>query len=465
MRSHVNNLLLVSATLLLQLAFVLAALRDLDNVPDPMASPAACGREHANRSAICDPDHQLTVLDKDTIEGYINKASFHAQIAVAVVKGINLKAFPDGDLSDATEAFARALHDQWGVGRAVQQDGVLLLLSIADRTVYLSVGQGVAAVLSPPTIQRLIGLMRPLLQEGKHGIALGNCVLQIHHLLATHSAQSVQFLSNFYTALAAFGFVVLLLLLITYKDHNQLDRLQRGHVLVDRFMRAVAVTADRDRDEQHPSEQITYFSATCPICLDDFPSGSSDCSKAAMALACGHVFCRTCLTDHLQQPAPTCPICRAAIDTSSPVPQGARQRFLELLMFLPWWMWAVRGAWVMFPADPHRGHMLRADALSDGLSLVENGYLRQAEIAFRLQRLHALYPELLPADQLQDMSSAARHGQLLHLVERLDAKQMELQGAANEMRRQWHVQACGGSSGNLSSFGGGISIGGGGGAW
>lgn len=55
------------------------------------------------------------------------------QVAVAVMQWM---AVPAGeDPAEAARLFAKALHNEWGVGDAACNNGVLLLLSIDDRQV------------------------------------------------------------------------------------------------------------------------------------------------------------------------------------------------------------------------------------------------------------------------------------------------------------------------------------------
>ena len=44
--------------------------------------------------------------------------------------------------AQAAQIFAEYLHRSWGVGDAACQNGVLLLLAIADRQIYISVASG-----------------------------------------------------------------------------------------------------------------------------------------------------------------------------------------------------------------------------------------------------------------------------------------------------------------------------------
>ena len=59
-----------------------------------------------------------------------------SQVAVALMQAMQLQAGRNS--AQQAEAFARQLHNAWGVGRAGCNDGVLLLLSVQDRQVRLS---------------------------------------------------------------------------------------------------------------------------------------------------------------------------------------------------------------------------------------------------------------------------------------------------------------------------------------
>ena len=62
------------------------------------------------------------------------------QVAVAVMRKM---VVPRGAAApDAARDFAKALHAAWGVGDAACDNGVLFLLSVDDRQVYISTGRG-----------------------------------------------------------------------------------------------------------------------------------------------------------------------------------------------------------------------------------------------------------------------------------------------------------------------------------
>jgi len=52
------------------------------SLPNPMLSPAACGRPGVARSAVCDPDSLLSKTEKDEIEG-APRADWHSRVCAA----------------------------------------------------------------------------------------------------------------------------------------------------------------------------------------------------------------------------------------------------------------------------------------------------------------------------------------------------------------------------------------------
>ena len=62
------------------------------------------------------------------------------QVAVAVMRKMEVPAAATP--AEAAHDFAKALHERWGVGDAACNNGVLFLLSLEDRQVYISTGKG-----------------------------------------------------------------------------------------------------------------------------------------------------------------------------------------------------------------------------------------------------------------------------------------------------------------------------------
>lgn len=85
------------------------------------------------------------------------------QVAVALMKRF---APTPGVSADArAHRFAKRLHDDWGVGQAGCNNGVLLLLSVLDRQLYISTGTGANHMLTYDALGRIIDNAKPLLRE------------------------------------------------------------------------------------------------------------------------------------------------------------------------------------------------------------------------------------------------------------------------------------------------------------
>lgn len=67
--------------------------------------------------------------------------------------------------ASAAESLAKAIHDTWGVGHRACDNGVLLLLSVYDRQLYISAGRGAAGMLHDRMLDVIIEGVKPLLRE------------------------------------------------------------------------------------------------------------------------------------------------------------------------------------------------------------------------------------------------------------------------------------------------------------
>jgi uncharacterized protein len=87
---------------------------------------------------------------------------------------------------DPVEDVANDLFRRWGIGRKGTDEGLLLLLVIADRRSRLEVGRGLEPVITDGTAGALLREMRPALQQNQYGTALGTAA----HALGERIAQS-----------------------------------------------------------------------------------------------------------------------------------------------------------------------------------------------------------------------------------------------------------------------------------
>lgn len=73
---------------------------------------------------------------------------------------------------EPVEDVANALFRAWGIGRKGENDGALLLLSIADRRSRLEVGYGLEPIITDGEAGSLLRAMAPHLRAGQYGPAL-----------------------------------------------------------------------------------------------------------------------------------------------------------------------------------------------------------------------------------------------------------------------------------------------------
>lgn len=86
---------------------------------------------------------------------------------------------PGQDRGAAAEAFAHAVHAAWGVGSAACNNGVLFLLALDQRQVYISTGAGATKALPDAHLAAIIAAARPLLRRQLTGEAVQQMVVDV----------------------------------------------------------------------------------------------------------------------------------------------------------------------------------------------------------------------------------------------------------------------------------------------
>jgi len=333
----------------------------IDPLPSPVTSPNKCGRPNVAASQICDPSLLLSKDDKDVIEGLINgmTSAQVAQVAVAIVPSVYRTHGHDEDEVDKdTESYARRLHDAWGVGDKTKNDGVLIFVSVATRSLFISTGDGVKGKLPKRYLQgHVIGeVMKPDLRQKQYGLALQKALMELDAVLSGKLTLPSSYTSTwavwsdvFYAWLQPAVFVGVFAF-FAWTGYTESRRRERGRRALDALIQEVSA------GDAH------YESKSCPICLEPFVTNTSEkdeekdkgkeqdhaasdalltpAAAAAPAssgaekkeneggplrpkkLRCGHLFCHGCLTAYLKSADGTkCPICRAPVDGSS-APSG-----------------------------------------------------------------------------------------------------------------------------------------------
>jgi uncharacterized membrane protein YgcG len=346
--------------------------RAIVDIPNPMTDPSACGRQNVPRSAVCDPDRYIKSDKLDEIEGYINAIS-SVEVAVVIIKQMDLYSANTVNVDTAAEHYARELHNRYGVGDKTTNNGILVFLSIDDRAVYISTGKGVQDNFDHDTIQLIIANMKPDLRGGDYGGALATCITNIDVIFSGKDSsfykgtykQQIRSSSQHeeegsdavaWILIGLFSTAVGFLFWKNLRDRQNLDNYDRGRVKLDTLLKEMESSQD---------SRNKFEVKSCPICLEEFDSMSPNPSQAnalrstlgadltsnhhhstgngspcrsrsckssesednlpvvpdtnivqskTVTLRCGHVFCISCMETFLNsERSNRCPICRKSL--------------------------------------------------------------------------------------------------------------------------------------------------------
>ncbi|MEW5310569.1 MAG: hypothetical protein WDW38_002355 [Sanguina aurantia] len=286
MRDSVNRVMLLLAAL--AVASQVTAKQSIsawtpEQYPNPQFNASLCGRPGVEMSWLCDPDGVLSADSRNVVEGVIQQiavgdAPFSrapcgslgdvgSQVGVALMKEFQVPL--GSNPSRVAELFARGLHDDWRVGHALCQDGVLLLLSKDNRQMYISTGTGVMGRLSSSVVDAIIVNARPLLRTNRFDAAVEGAVLDIGLALAgrlsPHEADgddgegagSILPLAVFIGIFSLAGSASF------YRERKQRRRFSDCKSKLEKL-----------KKDQAAARLDPSFNATsCPICLEDFTPG------------------------------------------------------------------------------------------------------------------------------------------------------------------------------------------------
>ena len=457
-----------------------------EQVPNPMKYPQVCGRDHNDvvTSAICDIDKVLTTEDKDMIEGRINlwveKHQGLAEFGVCIVRKMSHHYINGaGDVDEAAKKFGEAVHTAWGVGDSKKNNGILIFLSIEDRIVYISRGDGIQGKLTSRALDQVINNMRPHLRDHNFGTAIQGAVVEVE-LILSDSISSLS--SNDPTSISPHGtgdwqnliyiifMFVVIAAIVLCNNKKDTRGLQRGQDRMQTLMREVTAANEGSSESlEHSSTDNHFPSSSCPICLDDFPPQSSigesseenaqaspaqTNQRRAMELRCGHQFCFQCLERYLKSPdGGRCPICRNPVDPRDPAPSHRCSRPSG----------TGTGTYTITTSAQSREHSDASGGSSScGRSLLRN---HRPEVRYRLQRMRTLYPDVMTADIYQSVQAAVENGETDVIVRQLRQRTEAVTRIISDRQKAAKAKTSGSSGSSSRSFGGGRSSGGRGGRW
>lgn len=483
-------------------------------VPNPATNPAGCGRSSVSMSMVCDPDEFLTKEGRDVVEGYINQGIAPEEGAApgtgpGATPPFQLAVFIGGkmstdflrlysyDVDTSARHFAQQLHDAWGVGDRVRNDGVLVFVSIEDRVVYVSTGSGVSSRLADRQIQGVVSGMKPHLRAKNYERALSTAVVHINAIMSGKVPPSMpgggggtmgegvmaDLSEGFFYALALCAFGCCCLVLPKMYETRRIQRLNRGREALGRLMAEVRLAESEGEEPQGGAagDKPLYASKSCPICMEDFyiagggglAEGGTEAEPRGVertnprrpnALCCGHVFCFGCLDQYLRTPEGTkCPICRAPVDGSRPAAPPPPPS---------------DGPFGGGGGGAGGGGGCRADpTFSSSSSSSSSSYQgirhnllgsRSAELHYRLARLRLMYPDAVTPDTVGAIAAGIDTGSVQQVQAAITTRTAAVLQTVSQMQSRIQAQSSGARGsrwGGGGGFGGGRSSGGGGGRW
>lgn len=247
--------------------------------PDPKRDVHLCGRG-GRPSNICDPDNVLND-EKATnrIEGILKdiwegkepyaKAPCGAkdlqgyQVAVAIMRKMEVKW--GRSASKAAQTMAKSLHARWGVGDAACDNGVLLLLAVEDRQVYISTGKGARRMLSDSLAGGVIEDMKSSLRKGDYVMAVMNAVVDIGLTLSGQGKRS-----STASMLAVAGIMIGIFLSVFAFERVQELRNRR------RYEECKSILDKINNDYTNRQTRVWSLPRTCPICFEEFARTDGD---------------------------------------------------------------------------------------------------------------------------------------------------------------------------------------------
>ena len=308
---------------------------------------------------------------------------------------------------ETAKAFAKVLHARWGVGQAACDNGILLLLSVDDKQIYISTGVQADEALPSGNLNLIISWMIPYLKNGEYGEAVIRAVTNIGLGLSGWelSKEDPSWTAGLIFALCVSIFIIYTMIRGFLTSRKQRKRLQGcKHVLAK-------IKEEQDKMQNREWSQHK----TCPVCFEEFDqdkdvirdegegspllSGqpvreSETPAVPRLVLQCGHSICEPCLTSWMERTR-TCPVCRAPIDTDAG------------------------------EVKQQQSHISPQSSMrQEGIRSLANDILL-ADIMYRLRRVQTMYPEFV-SDDLIDAWNRISLRLLIHAIERLDCVGLNL---------------------------------------
>jgi len=197
-----------------------------------------------------------------------------------------------GGTPQDVERFAKETMNVWGVGKTACNNGMLEVIAVQNRHLYIATGKGAKEHIPDAELQTVIERMKPLLKNQQYDDAAEQSVSDIARILSGESLSTHWDKYGVYWCVG--GFLVYMLLSSTYTSR-----------MVAKYDRAKCVLKQIDFERAQANAE-RYQVLSCPICLDSF---KQTLNLKTNLLPCGHTFHERCINSWMAK-SDSCPICR-----------------------------------------------------------------------------------------------------------------------------------------------------------
>lgn len=471
----------------------------IGDIPNPMISPELCGRNGVSKSVICDVHDKLSVDDKNVLEGVIEDINGIEFAIVVISETDSVNWFESKETTAKT--YATTLHNEWGVGEKDLNNGVLLFVAIDDRTIFISVGDGLQEQLPDRLLDEVIEHMKIYFRQASYGKGLESGVVEIHKIYENKSyvnASNSEANVSAYLIYGVFAAVCVGMLYINYKENSRISNLTSGRKSLEKLIKDI-----------NKLQSDEYYAAdSCPICLEEFDApleashtemsnssingiidnnvgGVNEGKCRPMALKCGHVACFDCLKRYFTENPSNhaqCPICRKFVEEFGEDGTSENSENKELgpqpnSRSAP----SLRNAYgasggnndnwrsnedTNFSSSDAYGGGCSADFFPSPPHIHLSSMYRRREMLYRFHRMNYLYPDLLSPMMYGSMRNSLYYGRINEFQSAARVRQSEVNTIISDHQRRQQLAAKGSRGSSRSSFGGGKTSGGGrGGSW
>jgi len=315
-----------------------------EDFPNPQVDAVPCGGRLNETGWVCDPDGLMTPQGREQLELIVRDIRAQCRhpcgdhetgypIGIAALRRLNTSR---GDRATLAASFAGTLAGRWGLNASGCEDWILLLVVADAAFVELSTGSKVQA-LFPPVVEGIItGRARAGLETNVARGLIGALFL-IWDVLEGKDIRSLRDPSLFMVVGVMVAFtcglpvVVRVMEVFLWALAALISPVLRvGWLLYNTFM-AFPRAAWKMREKLHRiqvdiegmARSSSYHQRMCAICLEEFPTSTSDgpadktplMGSTVQRLSCGHRFHAACIREWMETSSTvTCPLCRDAID-------------------------------------------------------------------------------------------------------------------------------------------------------